>query len=393
MFQKVKGTLRKLRTNSTKLPKKILGLLRFARANKILGTRDYCDKYDGKWTKVIPSQLINRPSPKFWGECSVDFDVLCESSFPEFGVVEMQNALLYGEHGKIISQEGFWLNDMSWFGKHENEFKKMPKFISRGIYLKGRVLSIASDFAVNGYGHFVTDCLSRLDLFYKAGYTLADVDYIFSPRPTKGNATVLFDMLKLPQHKLIWADDCRAIRAETLIATSFPGTRRNYPHWVTQFLQSQFIPVPAEQNRRLYVTRDGYKRNIINMDDINNILQKYSFEIYNPIDSINSHLDFSAATMVVGISGSALTGLAFCQTGTKVLELLSTDHVFPYYYSLSDAADLDYHCLVCKSEYQREQGSWGPSLSDIYVDPSVFEEAIKELIGTEAKVHLPKHAL
>lgn len=97
--------------------------------------------------------------------------------------------------------------------------------------------------------------------------------------------------------------------------------------------------------------------------------------------------------MVVGISGSALTGLAFCQAGTKVLELLSTDHVFSYYYSLSDAADLDYHCLVCKSEYQREQGSWGPSLSDIYVDPSVFEEAIKELIGTEAKVHLPKNAL
>jgi hypothetical protein len=55
MFQKVKSTLRKLRTNLTKLLKKLLDLLRFARVNKILGTRDYCDKYDGKWTKVFPN--------------------------------------------------------------------------------------------------------------------------------------------------------------------------------------------------------------------------------------------------------------------------------------------------------------------------------------------------
>jgi capsular polysaccharide biosynthesis protein len=35
------------------------------------------------------------------------------------------------------------------------------------------------------------------------------------------------------------------------------------------------------------------------------------------MEHIKSHLDFSEAMTIVGVSGSALTGLAFCQRGTK----------------------------------------------------------------------------
>jgi capsular polysaccharide biosynthesis protein len=260
--------------------------------------------------------------------------------------------------------------------------KRLPRVMSKGTMIYGKVLSLASDFAVNSYGHFVIDSLARLKLFYDAGYNFDHVDYIFCPKPTPGNAEILFNKLGIPVDKCIWADDNRVLRVETLIAITFPGTRRNYPSWVTEFLQSRILPTMSKPRRRLYISRTGYSRNIENEHEIFNILKRYDFEIYNPTDNENSHLDFAEAAVVIGISGSALTGLAFCQAGTKVLELMGTDHVYPYYYTLSDAANLQYNVLVCQSSHERRTDAWGPSPANIYVDEKEFEAALREFEQT-----------
>ncbi len=356
----------------TTLPDQFL----YDRSPKWMSSPEYARKFPSQWHKIYARIPNQRPPVVYHGSLRADVVGRLDSEFPETGVLELHNALIYGYHGWIFSQEGYLLPDHSWYGRHINEMRKVPRFLPRGKRLKGVCLSLASDFAVGGYGHFVTDCIPRLELFHRAGFQLSDVDYIFCPKPTPGNAQNLFEQLDIPVDKLIWADDNVALRVDTLLAPTFPGTRRNYPRWVAAFLQRQFLPSPPSPNRRLYISRDGYKRNPTNADAVNQILLRYDFEIYHPEQNANSHQDFAEATIVVGPSGSALTGLVFCQLGTKVLELIPTDHVYPYYYTLSDAAGLDYGCLVCRSNRERNPDAFGPSPSNFYVNEDELENAL-----------------
>jgi len=258
--------------------------------------------------------------------------------------------------------------------------QNLPSELPSGQRLSGVGLSLASDFSVSSYGHFVIDCLGRLDLFFKAGFTFNDVDHIFCPFPTPGNAKVLFDALGIPKEKHVPTDFDETHHIENLIAPTFPGLRRNYPKWVPEFFQKTFLSSCSKPSRRLYISRSGYQRNIQNESEALEVLSQFGFEIYNPINHSNSHLDFSEANIVVGVSGSGLTGLAFCQPRTKVLELVPTDHVFPYYLTLSCSADLDYHYLPCQSTNAIRKQAIGPGNSNVIIDTKDLRRALQQLI-------------
>jgi hypothetical protein len=76
-----------------------------------------------------------------------------------------------------------------------------------------------------------------------------------------------------------------------------------------------------------------------------------------------------------------LTNIVFCPQGAKVLELLPSDHIHPYYYTLADASGLDYSYLVGQSAGQRPPGAFGPSPFDFSIDPSEFRAALEFLDG------------
>lgn len=349
----------------------------FKKSPKWLTSPEYAKQFNAKWHKVYERTPNNRPPVVYYGSLVADLQSKLDSEFPEIGLLELNNALLYGKHGWIFSQEGYLLPDHSWYGRHVNEMGKIPRFLPGGKHLKGVCLSLASDFSVKGYGHFLLDSIPRLEIFNKAGFKLADVDHIFCPKPTQGNAYNLFKKLDIPWDKCIWADQNVAIQVDTLLAPTFPGTRRNYPQWVPEFLRREFLtPPPTSPRRRLYISRAGYSRNPVNTEAVNRILTRHNFEIYQPEAHAASHRDFSEAAVVVGTSGSALAGLAFCQPGTKFLQLIPTDHVHPYYYTLSHAAGLDYGCLVCKSTNERGLDAFGRSPYDFYVNEDELEQAL-----------------
>lgn len=348
---------------------------------KWLTSPEYAKKNKAKWHKVYEKMPNRRPTPVNYGSIVVDLQRKLDLEFPEAGLLELNNALLYNSAGWVFTKEGYLLPDHSWFGRHVNTMGGVPRFLPKGRRLQGVCLSLASDHCGN-YGHFLLDCISRLDLFNKAGFKLSEVDYIFCPKPPSKNAKRLFDKLGIPSKKCIWTFQNRAsvIRVSTLLAPTFPGTRRNYPKWVPKFLQQEFLPSPTfSPSRRLYISRTGCRRNLVNEEAINRLLIKYNFEIYNPTQHENPPEDFAEAAIIVGPHGSGLADLAFCQPGTKVLELVPTDHVYPYFYTLSDAADLEYGYLAGQSTHERGQDAWGPSPYNFYVNEDELEAALVEI--------------
>jgi hypothetical protein len=80
------------------------------------------------------------------------------------------------------------------------------------------------------------DSLARMHLFAEAGIRLEDVDHVFCPVPPTPLAQRIFERLEIPVSKCIWLDAKTAVRPDTLLVSTFPGTRRNYPRWVPQFV-------------------------------------------------------------------------------------------------------------------------------------------------------------
>ena len=372
--------------SKTNLKNRLRIILSKLHSPQYIFSSDYVIKYGRRWHRVYAETQAIKPAPRYFGRIQIDLSKKLDRAFPEMGVLELDSALVHCKTGWVFDENRNFLPDFSWFGKHIEEIANVPWIFVRGKKLSGTVVSLASDFSVGSYGHFFYDVVSRLHLFYEAGFTLDDVDHILCPKPTKGHAEFLFSQLGLPEEKLVWIDDERLIRTQKLLAISFPGTRRNYPAWVSKFIQQSFLgDAKRPQKRRLFITRKGYRRNPSNLDEVEGLLTRYEFEVYDPVQSLNAHLDFHEAEVVVGGSGSNLTGLIFCQPNTKVLELISDDHVYPYYYSICDSAGLDFSCLTCKSVDFRGNDVWGPSQSDYYVDLEELEHALKLVIGQKSE--------
>lgn len=349
--------------------------------SKWLSSPKYAERFGAHWYQVYPKMPNLRKQPTRHGKISVDLLSKLDSEFPETGVLKLNHALIFGQQGWIFSQEGHFLSDHSWYGRHLDEIQRIIRFCTVTQHLKGICLSLASDFSISSYGHFLLDCIPRLELFFQAGFKLSDVDYIFCPKPPSRTAQHLFEHLNIPIRKCIWADENQntLINAETLLAPTFPGTRRNYPSWASSFLQTTFLPVLPSANRRLYITRSGFRRNVANEEEIIPILRKYGFEIYSHCASDNEIKDYAEASIVVGAHGGGLANLAFCQPSIKVLELIPTDHIYPYYYTLAEAAGLDYAYLAGRSISERKPGTFGPSSVNFYVNKDEFEKALAQM--------------
>lgn len=342
----------------------------------------YARQSGARWHEVFaPAPWVGRP-PRRFGPQEIDLTATLEPELPALGVLEIEGAVMHGRSGWIYSPRGHFLVDHSWYGPNVDEIAGLPSLPPRADLVPGVGLSLASEWSGQNYGHLILDSVPRLDLFLRAGLSLDQIDRVVLSRPNRPGVEALMEAVGVPRAKLLFVDDGNSLRFERLFAPSFPGVRRTYLPWAVDFLRSSFTKACAGGERRLYVSRAGCTRNARNEADVDALMRAHGFEIYNPAASTDSRRDFSEADVVVGLSGAGLADLAFCRPGARVLELIPSDHVYPYYFTLSNAAGLDYAYLVCESEKVRDKKSWGPSPSDVNVDLRQLEIALGAMLAS-----------
>ena len=223
--------------------------------------------------------------------------------------------------------------------------------------------------------------LGRLHLLEQAGFTLDRLDHLILPMPPSDGARQLLAQLNVPEHKLLFTADDVVYEPQVLLSSSFPGLPRNYPRWLPSYLRRRFGIDGQTAGRRLYVYRsDQYRRRLINEPAILRHLRPLGFEVYDPTGQTDAVRDFAEAALVVSVHAAALGNLVFCPNGTRLLELIPSDHCHPYYYTLAESAGLDYGYLVGPSIQQRPAGSAGPSPFDFTVDEAEFVQALRWLV-------------
>lgn len=168
---------------------------------KFLTSKLYASAYNCNWYMVHEHDPHLTPSPRtnfgsleidnLLGWDSAEFDK-AHSEYREYcneaGILKLNNALVYGSCGWIISPEGYLLLDSSLL-RHSNigakQLIKLPKILPKGRRLEGTCLTIVTDGGSH-YGHWLFDSLPKLELFRKAGFGYNDVDHIICPKPTAG---------------------------------------------------------------------------------------------------------------------------------------------------------------------------------------------------------------
>jgi capsular polysaccharide biosynthesis protein len=105
----------------------------------------------------------------------------------------------------------------------------------------------------------------------------------------------------------------------------------------------------SPRNRRLLVVRKGSTRKIQNIEQLQAFLSQYHFEtVYLEGMSVRDQiLLFQSAEFIISPHGAGLANLLFCEPGAKVIELMPSVEVRPFFWMISDKLDLVHGMLFC----------------------------------------------
>jgi hypothetical protein len=337
---------------------------------------EYVASFPARWQVTHPGTPLAWPLPRRIGrrQLRAEFDLPRESV--ELGVLSIENGRVFGVHGWVLGADGSVLPELSWYGA-PSERILLPSTLPRARRLGGTCLSLVSDWSCRNYAHFLLDALGRLAVLDEAGIKLSEVDYVYCPTPPSPAAAGLLDRFGIPPGQRIFAAPELLLSAELLVVPSPPATARTYPPWLPAYFRNVVrAGSPAGGERRLYVSREGFERRARREPELEKVVRGRGFEVYTPGGRLTQPEDFDAAAFVVGAHGAGLANLVFCRPGTRVLEIVPTDHARPYYYSLAVAGGLDYAYIVGQSVVDRPPDAFGPSPYDFELEAPELEAAL-----------------
>jgi capsular polysaccharide biosynthesis protein len=332
----------------------------------------------GRWHETDAEATYSLNATQI-GHRQADFSSQLEPKLPALGVLELPGGAVVSQDAWVYDCRGRLVHELSWFGRHWDEARKHGKLRRRPRQLErlaGRALTLGTTWGAH-FGHFVTDALGRLAIAERAGFTVGDFDHVLVPPAVSPAAQTLLDRVGIEADRLRLISDTVPYIADELFAPSYPGARRQYSSVMVHYLQRLARP-STSPHRKLYATRRGYGRNPVNVDEVEDLVREFGFEVYDPTENPDQASDFAEASVVVGPSGSALQAIVFCAPGTTVIQLFSDASVHAYVPTLAQAAGLRYGYVLGESE--EEPPTWGPSQADFVI---AKEELIAALEWTQ----------
>ncbi|NKC02860.1 glycosyltransferase family 61 protein [Ochrobactrum haematophilum] len=193
------------------------------------------------------------------------------------------------------------------------------------------------------YFHFVAELMPKLVYFEQMGFDVS-IPLLVSG-DLDGRLYELIDLLKHPDRKLLKLDRNVPYLVEKLFYVSDLSLVRDvYDRKPETF--DTYLPAPlltaivdkvadgnlepcTRRRRKLFLTRHGRHRKIVNEQEIIDALLKMDFEVIDlSILSIKSQVElFLSADVIVGGTGAGFTNLLWCRPNTKAV-VLYPDH--PY---------------------------------------------------------------
>lgn len=341
----------------------------------------YAENTDSQWEEVYSACSGNWPLPMQRGGSPVFFQSL-PAHFPPQGVMLINDGRIVGRHGVLFSSDKIHLHWHSWHrGTIEAPTVSKEEWKNAGKQvLRGTVVTFVSEYCDRNYCHFLFDALPRMHLFENSSFASSTVDHFVLPgRPNKQRLQIA-SQLGVPIDRIVWYGDTKGLTCETLICPTFPGIARCYPKWSIEYIRTHLASPIIGTNRRIYISREGYARDVENLSELKCVLDAFDFQIIDPGKYRDVNSAFAGANIVVGPHGAGMADVAFCSPGTHVMELVPDSNCHPYYYSIAVGAGCIYSAMLGRTLNVRGASGKSRSVDNFVIDKREFEIAIKSLI-------------
>ncbi len=322
-------------------------------------TQDLAKADPGCWQELIPARPAGWPAEIASGPLPYQLSRYMPVELESKGLLRLDQAWVSTQDGWVFTPRGERVLNLSGFHRlHDvapRERLPFPRLHTRK--LRGTTLSLLSTWTTQNFYHFSLDAISRLHLLRRAGIGWDEIDQVLLPVFDTPSGRRWVEAAGIPAAKIIPVryGERFLVRAEHLLCGSFPGMRRTCSAESVSFLQGLRSFAPAPRPRRLFVYRRSHSRHMLNEDAVWECLAPLGFERIEPGQAAHPEQLFSEAEAVVGVHGAAMTNLLFCRPGTRVLELLPSDHSYPCYVSMAHHAGLRYDALICPSTQVTER--------------------------------------
>lgn len=344
---------------------------------------EYLSRNPGRMRPVLPVTAIPPPVFKQCGPIPERFFKRFKPSVPAAAILELPNARLLGPDGWIVGAHDSYLMDASFWAypdegmSLQDHYMLIPRRAPPLRRLRGRTLSLASDFAIGGFGHFLHDSVTRLLLLERAGIEPRDFDWIYWPHPETTAVRTILQASQLPAEKILNWDRSHDLVCDSLTATTFPGRPGHIAPAYAEFLRRRFAPAADGKKRKIYLSRNGYRRNFRNTAAVETVLADHGYETCRPDSDPAIFAKCAGASHVVAIEGAGFFNVFACPPDTKTLLILpDAGPTMPYTLTLGLSARLDMHLLTAHS---LDQPAVDPGIADVELEPKTLAAALKQM--------------
>ncbi|MDF2725929.1 MAG: hypothetical protein K0Q59_5607, partial [Paenibacillus sp.] len=307
-------------------------------------------------------------------------------------VAEISNGRVWGAFGAVITYDNRLLWDVSVIPPMipgEHPIFRQPALPP--LQRTDETIAVLTFCESGMYYHWMFDVISRLDLLNRSGiridrYIVNGVRHAFQ--------TETLTLLGIPHEKQIHCYDGFHLQAKNLIVP-VAYTKKWGPHyWQLRYLRNELLLKrglePVAEFERIYISRSmAASRRVRNEDQVFEVLRPLGFkriqlESYSVLQQA---LIFCSAKIVVSPHGSGLTNLAFCQKGTKVVELFAPGFPVYVFWLICNQLDLDYYHLFGEGERVTDTVNPYRGYEDIDIDIEKFISVL-ELAGINTSMEV-----
>jgi capsular polysaccharide biosynthesis protein len=299
---------------------------------------------------------------------------------------ELPEAEVIGPSIAVVTRKKVLLGDVSveW-GRTSDDHGGMRRFrLPPAISLDGTSILLATTGG-DTYYHWMMEVLPRLLLLEEAGINLSRVDHFLVNGFKKRFQMESLEAVGIPATKCRTTQGKCRYRCEHLLVPSLLGPHGWAQPDACQFLKKPFLGSGARKNRkRIFVPRGRTQgRKVRREDEILALLAEFEFESFDAgkVSLREQAETFACAEMVVGIHGGALTNLAFCTSGTRVVEIFGWHYVNPCYRALASAVGAEHYAVLDVPERRGPAiTSFASSSSDLKGNVEGLREMLEILV-------------
>jgi tetratricopeptide (TPR) repeat protein len=248
---------------------------------------------------------------------------------PQSGVVELPDALVLAGEWQVLHNEQVLcdgVNQTPFSPISAYHVAKLPPQRWLLAYPEARVLPVATAFMLGGcpnYGHWLMDYLPRIALWQGDVPLLVNSPLLPFQRESLVSVGARPDLL-------LGLDYPGAYRVPMLLYPSLQSLwcdpRLPFQAGIITWLRERFasLMAPEPRGRKLFVTRQGATRRLLNGDEIERIAEQFGFEIVacETLSFGEQVRLFSEARIIAGAHGAGLVNMVFSPPGAQVIELI-----------------------------------------------------------------------